>query len=458
MRLARHLPPPAKRIVRRLLGRPAVGPPPLVVSGDVMGDLVRLAAREAGVFDLVAPSGRLSVTGRWSHVDVVRVELPPGEMLSLQTIALLTPAGESAADGAVVTASSWRPQVLAKFTPARLQDLAHPTGAAVHTLADAPAWVEIALPAPVDLGGIELRNVASPANCVRARRLRVLVRSGGRWSTVQDLAIDAARVDNALAEAVREHPAGDTSTDWIRTVLAPAATGDYPTARTAFDAVQGLSEAEKKRFRTTITEQILHRRRLEWTIHGPTRSFRHWSTKEKTSYVEFTAQVARDLATLSPDVCFGFGAALAVVRDHELIPHDDDLDLIMGFDPDLAQNLPEALQLVTDHLRGLGYTVAGNFAAHRHVSRGGRKHIDVFAGLFEGDTISWYPGTRGSLCREIMFPVSEGELLGVRVPLPREPETYLERVYGSTWNVSDPHFTHTWDRAAYADLQTRGTA
>jgi hypothetical protein len=168
------------------------------------------------------------------------------------------------------------------------------------------------------------------------------------------------------------------------------------------------------------------------------------------------AEVAEALKSLTPNVCFGFGAALCVVREGDLIPHDDDLDLIIGFDPHEAVNLPEALRRIGEHLRPLGFTVTGNYSAHRQVRRGSGKHVDVFAGLFEGDTISWYPGTRGSLDRHMMFPTSEARLFGVPVPLPRNPLEYLERLYGPGWRSPDPNFRHTWDRSTYADLVTRG--
>jgi hypothetical protein len=141
------------------------------------------------------------------------------------------------------------------------------------------------------------------------------------------------------------------------------------------------------------------------------------------------------------------------VRDGEPIPHDDDLDLIVGFEQAEAPTLPHAMRLIEAFLRVRGYAVTGNFTAHRHVSRAGFfKKVDVFAGLFEGDTIAWYPGVRGSLNRTMMFPTSEGAMLGVTVPLPRNPLLYLEQVYGPGWRVPDPTFAHVWNRSAYLDL------
>jgi hypothetical protein len=100
----------------------------------------------------------------------------------------------------------------------------------------------------------------------------------------------------------------------------------------------------------------------------------------------------------------------------------------------------------------LGYEVSGEFATHRHVRRPGRKPVDVFVGIFEGDAIAWYPGARGGLTRQIVFPPVAAELLGVRCLIPAQPEVYLERLYGPGWRVPDPYFSHAWDRSAYADI------
>jgi hypothetical protein len=161
------------------------------------------------------------------------------------------------------------------------------------------------------------------------------------------------------------------------------------------------------------------------------------------------------LRSLTPNACFGFGSALAIVRDHALIPHDDDLDIIVGFEPDEASTIADGLQRVERHLSGLGYEVSGSFDAHRHVRLPGRKPVDVFVGLFEGDSISWYPAARGALTRAVVFPASSAPLLGVTCPIPAQPEVYLERMYGSGWRVPDPYFNHPWNVADYADI--RGT-
>jgi hypothetical protein len=270
---------------------------------------------------------------------------------------------------------------------------------------------------------------------------------------VYDADARAAELEQAL-DGVLSHSnrIADDESRTLLPVIALTVAGKYAEARTTFDAIDGMSDGRRRAFRKQISAQLLAPRSLEWTVHGPQRCFRFWTPAEKVKYIEFAASVAWELKDLTPSVCFGFGAALAVVRDGEPIPHDDDLDIIIGFEPHEAGSLPDGLRRVAEFLRERGFTVAGNFSAHRHVSKAGHKHVDVFVGLFEGDVVSWYPGARGALTRQMMFPTSEASLLGVEVPLPRNPLVYLEKVYGEGWRRPDPGFKHTWDRSAYADL------
>ena len=103
------------------------------------------------------------------------------------------------------------------------------------------------------------------------------------------------------------------------------------------------------------------------------------------------------------------------------MPHDDDLDVIIGFEPATAPTIADGLRLIDHHLVPLGFDVSGEFATHRHVRRPGRQPVDVFVGIFEGDTIAWYPGARGGLTRAIVFPPVPAELLGVPCLIPASP-------------------------------------
>jgi len=396
----------------------------------------------------LGPGGVLRVPVDVGRVTRLRLELPK-EFLHLQSIGLETHDGSDASAGATVTASSWYGDYGAKFDPARLFDWDHPDGTTVHTEKDEPSWVEVRFARPVRLTEIRLRNV-NKATATRAQRVRVVVHT--RWR--RHVLFDGGARHKELRAAVAAYDLGDADPQVRALVPALVDTfrGAYAAARKDIEACEPDPDLLKA-FRGVVNAELLPSRRLLWTIHGPTRSFRFWSPAEQSAYVQFATEVVAALREVTPHVCFGFGAVLSVVRDRALIPHDDDLDIIIGFEPEEAATLAAGLSVVTTALEERGFSVRGNYSAHRQVGRNHRgKHVDVFVGLFEGDAISWYPGTRGALDRDTMYPTTTAPLLGVDCPIPARPETYLAALYGEGWHTPDPHFAHRWDRSAYADL------
>ena len=410
--------------------------------------LVTEVSRRFPDLGLLSPSGVLTVPVTVGPVRRLRLEVPK-QFLHLQSLGLVTADGSDASVGAEVSVSSWYGTYGERFDPAALFAWDDPTGTVVHTEKDDVSWLEVRFPRPVELTEVRLRNVAKDT-AVRAKNLKVLVRTRFRTHVLWDNALQHREL-RAAVSAVDLGPA-DPDVQALVPVITHVLSGAYPQARKALDSAD-LAPDVVKEFRSIVNAELLPSRQLLWTIHGPCRSFRFWSPEEQEAYVRFAAEVVEALRELTPHTCFGFGSVLSVVRDHALIPHDDDLDIIVGFEPHEAATLAEGHALVTAHLEARGFSVRGNWSAHRQVGRGGRgKHVDVFVGLFEGDAISWYPGTRGALDRATMYPPSSAPLLGVDCLIPARPEVYLERLYGAGWRTPDPNFAHRWDRSAYADL------
>jgi hypothetical protein len=403
--------------------------------------------------NFAAPGGILQVRESLASVDRLRIELP-GRFLKLQSIGVTADGVDDVAALATVRVSSWFGDFGERFDKARLFDFDSPTGTVVHTMDDELAWIEVWFAQPIDISAIRLRNIAE-ADAALERGIKVFAGAPG-----QDLSIVYNGADRAgklmrLLDAWVSHGEYDADPQ-IRSmvpVIGRTVIGNYPQAR-KLEKAAPLSEGTARHYRSVISAMVLNSRNLELTPHGLKRTFRFWSMEEKQAYIRLALKVVNDLKGLTPQACFGFGAALAVIRDGDLIPHDDDLDLIVGFEPHEATTLLEALDRVAEFLRPLGYTVWGTFTGHWHVAEPGSKYLlDVFVGLFEGDTIAWYPGARGSLTREIMFPTTERPLLDIACPVPHDPELYLERVYGAGWRQPDPGFTHAWDPAEYQDLR-----
>jgi len=420
---------------------------------DRIAGLVRESRDRFPELDLLRPGGELRLDLGGRAVERVRVELTPLVVLQLQSLGLETVEGlapRELAAIATVTASSWGAPGEEAFDAARLFDADHPAGVAFRSSYEEAPWLEVVLARPVELTALRLRSVASRAASAH-RDLRISVAGPG-----EDLVPvhDAAERGEQLMAFLTEH--ADRDEPELTAALEPlglALTGRYPQARRALtDARHVLTPDLARAFRAVTNEGFLLERSLEWTTHGPLRSFRFWSHDEKVAYVRFAVEIADALADLTPNVAFGFGAALAAVRDHDLIPHDDDLDLIIAFEPHEATSLPAAHTRLEEFLRERGFTVSGDFFSHRHVGRAGSKKVDVFCGLFEGDRVSWYPGVRRGLSRDTMFPTTRTELLGVEVPLPAQPEEYLATIYGTGWNSSDPGFKHSWKKRDWLDL------
>lgn len=413
-----------------------------------LAGLVEEMSRRFPELGYLGPNAILRLPVDVGPVTRLRLELP-NQFLHLRSIGLVTADGSDAAAGAVVTASSWYGDYRDDFDPAQLFDWDHPGDTLVHTEKDDPSWVEVRFARPVQLTEVLLRNVGNDT-ATRAARLKVSVRT--RWR--RHVLLDGVARHRQLRAAVAAYDLGgpDPDVEALVPVIVDTLRGAYPQAKKALAAAE-LDPEVLKAFKGVVNVELMPSRRLLWTIHGPCRAFRFWSNQEQVDYVRFTVEVVDALRAVTPHVSFGFGAVLSVVRDRALIPHDDDLDVIIGFEPDEAQTLADGLRIVQDTLEDAGFSVRGNYSAHRQVARNPRgKHVDVFVGLFEGDAISWYPGTRGALRRETMYPTTSAPLLGIDCPIPADPQTYLATLYGEGWRSPDPHFAHRWDRSAYADL------
>jgi hypothetical protein len=417
--------------------------PPVVTAA------IHVASSEYLNLGYLAPDGQLDVPVDVRRVRAIRISLPPGQILQLQSIGIETPDTEAFTQPPQISASSWDGIVGSDEQSARLFDFDIPTGTVVRTRPDDPAWLEIRFVREIYLARLRVRNV-SDETARQARGLKITVNTRWRTRTVYD--------GRAHLRAWRRHlkvatGAGAVDDDALTLlgVLDLTVRGEYPRAHRSLAA--NISSVQIRRsFQDEVNVALLPLRGLEWTVHGPQRPFHSWSRDEQLDYVRESARLVQELQSLTPNVCLGFGSVLSVMREKALVPHDDDLDLIVGFEAAEAPTLSDGLRVIEEFLRQRGYEVDGAFAAHRHVRRAGRKRLDVFVGIFEGETISWYPGPRGELARTIVFPARVVELMGVPCRIPAKPEDYLECVYGIGWRTPDPHFSHAWNLALYADI------
>lgn len=430
-----------------------------------------------GFEDLNFPDrgGTLLVEARVPRVQCLRIEIPAEDSLRLTSVII-------DADGLDDPVAQTTRKATLPVNPAygevleggRLLD---PTDddLGLHTRVRPRPWLEITFDEPRDLRSVLVRNAIDEKAIVN-RGIQVLVRTAdGWWSTLYDGVereqqfqrtverhfagrVGTRRLDEQIRRRLRREPvAGDhgVAADLVR-LMSAIQTHDYRNVFRDLDRV-GLEPEVVSDFRKLVTDKALARRELEWNIHGIRRSFRFWSEQEKQEYVGFAVDVMNCLRQLNDNVCFGFGSTLGIVRDQQLIPHDDDADVLIGFEQSEVPSLNQGLAMIEDCLRSKGFIVLGEYTSYRWVlpPSGKGSKLDAFVGLIESDdSVSWYPGKRGALTREMMFPPSYRTFHGHDCPIPRQPEAYLEQIYGKDWRVPNPHFRHTWRRKAYADIKS----
>jgi hypothetical protein len=392
------------------------------------------AADRHATLGWLAPGGLLELPIEGGPVRALRIEVPEGP-LSLETIAIDGPTPQQLATARLRASGADRE---APLGPQPLAVVA--TGS--------PAWLEIAFPGPVPVTRLRLRTGADGA-----RGLTVDARGRWRQRRVYDGRAEVRAWRREL-EAARSAVRSDGPAETLLEVLDLTVRGRYERAHAMFIS-RITDDGERRAFSRAVNRALLPPREVEWTTHGARRSFRYWSEDEQVAYVTESARIVEALRPLTPNVCFGFGSVLATVRDHALIPHDDDLDITIAFEPSEAPTIADGLARVEDWLRAAGYTVTGAFYAHRHVHLPVGHPVDGFVGIFEGDVVSWYPAARGGLARTDVFPPSSATLLGVEMAIPASPEAYLERLYGAGWRTPDPDFMHPWYRSEFADLSGR---
>jgi hypothetical protein len=392
-------------------------------------------------------------------VSSIKIQLKDTECLHLHSIALLDTKGKplsATKEGATIRLSSI-------YGHGKLEMKAHESllfntegnhKVAFHTRTEKNPWIEIQLSKPRKIGSIILNNRADEF-AVRARHLHIYVRYNiqKNWHTVY--AVDIEKLHTKIHQLSQEHGIeryayGELLESLVLSVLA----GENLKSN---HILYSLPTKLQQTIRMGLNDTILNKKGLEWTKHGLSRLFKFWGEQEKKSYITTALLLIEDLKSITKDVCLGYGTALAAIRDGELIPHDDDIDILLGIHPDTAKDIPAGLSLIENRLRDLGYTVNGNFKIHRHIISNNFK-FDVFVGIYNSDeadpTIGWLPWPRYTQKRSDLFPSDTQTLLDIPCPIPRKSSKYLEFTYGKNWRTPDPNWTlsHNWNTREYDDL------
>lgn len=406
-------------------------------------------------FAFHAPGGWLTIRQEVAGVRRVRLQLRGREALRLHSVALDTRDLTDPVAQVTVRASDVD-QPVSDEPRHRLFASDGDHQVAVETTVTEEPWLELELERPVTLQGLRVRN-AELSRSEAMASLRIAADTTAGSLLLYDGETRAREFEHAVLGALRHGVGALAGTEVdpraLTEVLREVALGRFTDLPSRMRQLAGATPADRRRIRRAVNDSLLAGQAWEWNIHSVRRTFRHWRPEERAAYLAFADVLVGDLQRLSAHACLGFGGVLGLVREGDLIGHDDDLDVIIAFGPDQADSLAAGLALVEQHLRGLGYRVWGEHQlAHRFVAKEGRPKIDVFVGLFEGDTVSWYPGPRGVLRRDDVFPPLQASLQGQELPIPRNPTVYLEKVYGPRWRTPNPTYSHRWGRRPYEDI------
>lgn len=411
-------------------------------------------------------SGALIIRFDDQVVSKIRFSLPKYECLHLAAIKLIASRPGSRrsnntlaiADGAIELSSTLP-------GTESLLELGWSNGSEVpwitfHTCEEENPSATLTLSSAVSLSRLEIEN-RSDEYAFRAWGLKVeTCGPDGEWKSLYDASARGEAFMATLLAAYRHYPEEiplQCELHLTARLLRLMLVGDLRGLENELHEEQRVSHENKVFIQKNLSRLFLEQTGLEWTRHGIARTFRYWSLPQKVDHISDSMEIVRDLHGLTKDVSLGYGAVLSFVRDRDLMPHDDDIDIIVALPKEGFGTISNALRQVESFLRSRGYNVIGTYPTHRQVGRPGKKDCDVFVGLTEGQFVSWLPGERGALNVRDVFPAMEARFLGVNCAFPKNPFVYLETVYGPTWATPLPGWSHDWDPADYLDILSDDT-
>lgn len=254
----------------------------------------------------------------------------------------------------------------------------------------------------------------------------------------------------ALSRTLRRIPEADRDIDWLEArVLADGHFRKHP------KATHRRLRQLRDRHRAADTDpafdafwQQLARATHPYVLvpHGYRMPF---AARDQPEVWRQVARLTEQLAALGYDSFVNSGTLLGVVRDGNLIPHDDDVDLAVILPAETVPDVVRAWNVLKAQLARAGLLRLDHDSASRShcklVAAG--LSVDLFPAWVSGDRVYVWPHTNGDVATSGLLPLVERQIHGSTVRLPRQPEQFLERNYGPDWRTTDPVFRFDWARA-----------
>jgi hypothetical protein len=188
---------------------------------------------------------------------------------------------------------------------------------------------------------------------------------------------------------------------------------------------------------TRINQHWLAPRQLELTQHGLQRTFRFWSRQEKQQAMAITTEALQRWQAAGIPCFHTFGTLLGLVREGDLLAHDDDIDAVAVV-PVAASETPEqAVAALEQRLNALGHQTAGTYRFHRHVEHCGF-WFDLFVATVRAEEVTFWGTKIWTTTQKQVLPVQIADVEGLMCVLPREAEHVVEGIYGRGWRTPRP--------------------
>lgn len=222
--------------------------------------------------------------------------------------------------------------------------------------------------------------------------------------------------------------------------------GSFSSHHYSIEAFQKRIKQYADEFLVELNSAFLHPRELEITAnHSMSRTFRFWSEDEKKTYIHFANHTIQMLKELSEYVCLGYGAVLASRRTGHLIPHDDDIDIIIYLPRSFHSGRMEAVEYVKNFLKRKGIrTASKDWQTHVQTYSPDGQLLDVFVAIEHNGLLDWIPGPEECFRFDTVFPARKIELEGILCDIPADADNYLCTLYGSEWQIPNHNFHHKW--------------
>lgn len=203
--------------------------------------------------------------------------------------------------------------------------------------------------------------------------------------------------------------------------------------------------AELAAFKTDLHEMTYP---LILTAHGLKRGLATYDQTEVWGQVRKTVDV---LNAVGIRAFANSGTLLGLIRNNALLAHDDDLDIGIVL---AASNGEQAAAEMLDLMETLKTLVnwgyinyrirSGHIGAH-FTLKSDPVPIDLFPCWIENGELLAYP--HGKIALTKVLPLAEREIAGSVIPVPADPEAFLEFCYGPGWRTPDDSYSYPWGRS-----------